>query len=151
MTMADMTSGQAPQTPPGGPAAGSPRADQPQRRVFTAAYKLRIIAECEALTRHGERAALLRREGLYDSHLRKWIAAKNAGKLGTRENPTPPPPGTGGETGKHHAGEIARLKAENARLTGELATTKAVLDVVGKTHALLELLSESADTPAPRT
>jgi len=146
--MADMTSGQS-QTPPGGPAAGSPRAQQPQRRVFTAAYKLRIIAECEALTGHGERAALLRREGLYDSHLRKWIAAKNAGKLGTRENPTPPPPGTGGETGKHHAGEIARLKAENARLTGELATTKAVLDVLGKTHALLGLLSESADTRMP--
>lgn len=148
--MADMTSGQSP-TPPGGPAAGSVRADRPHRRVFTAAYKLRIIAECEALTGHGERAALLRREGLYDSHLRKWITAKNAGKLGTGENPAPPPPAAGGEEGKRQADEIARLTAENARLTAELATTKAVLDVVGKTHALLELLSESADTPAPRT
>ena len=45
--------------------------------------------------------------------------------------------------------EIARLKAEYARLTGELATTKAVLDVLGKTHALLGLLSESADTRMP--
>ena len=143
LTMADMTSGQSP-APAGEPVtAASPRAGQPQRRVFTAAYKLRILAEYEALSGHGARAGLLRREGLYDSHLRKWIAARDAGRLGTREDPTPPSPS------RKESVEVARLKAENARLAAELAKTKAVLDVVGKTHALFEILSESADTPAP--
>lgn len=146
--MADMTSGPAGEAPRPESAGGSPRADQPQRRVFTAAYKLRILTEYEALSGHGARAGLLRREGLYDSHLRKWMAARDAGRLGTRENPTPPSPASSAGARKESA-EVARLKTENARLTAELARTKAVLDVVGKTHALLEILSESADTGMP--
>ena len=142
LTMADMTSGGAGEAPRAEPVT-SPRADQPRRRVFTAAYKLRILSEYEALSGHGARAGLLRREGLYDSHLRKWIAARDSGRLGTPENPTPPSPAV------RESGEVAQLKAENARLAAELAKTKAVLDVVGKTHALFEILSESADKPEP--
>jgi hypothetical protein len=46
--------------------------------------------------------------------------------------------------------EIEKLKTENEKLTAELARTKAALEVVGKAHALLELLSESADSGAKR-
>lgn len=145
--MADMTSGQPERRGPE-PAVGSPRADQPRRRVFTAAYKLRIITEYETASGHGARAGLLRREGLYDSHLRKWIAARDAGRLGTRENPTPPARASSGTVGRESS-EVRRLKAENARLAAELTKTKAVLEVMGKVHALFEVLSESADTPAP--
>ena len=43
-----------------------------ERRRFTAEYKLRILAEADACTQRGEIGALLRREGLYRSHLDKW-------------------------------------------------------------------------------
>lgn len=148
LTMADMTSGGSLDATRAEPATTSPRADQPRRRVFTAAYKLKIIAEYEALSGHGARAALLRREGLYDSNLRKWIAARDAHRLGAHGNPASAAPASRGDAGEESV-EIRRLKAENARLAAELARTKAVLDVVGKTHALFEILSESADKPAP--
>jgi hypothetical protein len=47
----------------------SPRADRPRRRSFTARYKLQILAEYDALEDPGAKGALLRREGLYSSHL----------------------------------------------------------------------------------
>ena len=51
--------------------AVSPRADRPKRRTFTAEYKAQIVAEYEAAD-HGERGAILRREGLYSSHITEW-------------------------------------------------------------------------------
>jgi len=143
--MADMTSGNARPAPGARAASGGPRADQAQRRVFSAAYKLRILAEYEGLDEHGARAALLRREGLYDSHLRKWMVARDKGALGGDAKVTPEPvrsrPG-----GRRESAENRRLRADNARLTAELAKTKAMLEVMGKAHALFEILSESADT-----
>ena len=117
----------------------SPRAERPRRRRFTAEYKLKILAEYDA-AEPGEKAALLRREGLYSSHLVEWRRAGDAGALG-------------GLAGKPRTGwrspeqaENDRLHRDNERLQRELAKTQAALDVVGKAHALLELLSESADT-----
>lgn len=46
--------------------------ERPKRRRFTAKYKLRILEEAEACTQTGEIGALLRREGLYTSHLSAW-------------------------------------------------------------------------------
>ncbi len=54
--------------------AVSPRADRPKRRTFTAEYKAQIVAEYEAAD-HGERGAILRREGLYSSHITEWRKA----------------------------------------------------------------------------
>ena len=58
-----------------------PRAAHAQRRVFSNAYKLRIVEEYEGLSEHGARGALLRREGLYQSHIEKWRKARDAGRL----------------------------------------------------------------------
>lgn len=59
-----------------------PRAGGPKRRSFTAEYKLRVVEEYERLTEPGAKGALLRREGLYHSHIVDWRAARDAGALG---------------------------------------------------------------------
>jgi len=83
---------------------------------------------------------LLRREGLYSSHIIEWRRSRDAGALaGMAEKPRRPARGQADR-------EAERLRAENERLRAELAKTKAALEVVGKAHALLGLISESADT-----
>src|SRR5256885_6753816 len=52
-----------------------------QRRRFTAAEKLRVLREADGCTKPGELGALLRREGLYSSHLSAWRAARQRGEL----------------------------------------------------------------------
>lgn len=119
---------------------GGPRSQRPRRRRFTAEYKLAIVAEYDALTEPGAKGALLRREGLYSSHVVEWRRARDVGAsaaLGEQ-------PRTGRRSPEQV--EIERLRADKTRLEGELARAKAALEVVGKAHALLELLSESADT-----
>jgi transposase len=118
---------------------------RPQRRTFTAAYKERILAEYEQAG-PGERGALLRREGLLTSHISDWRKIRDKGAreaLTARKTGRPP-------ARPAEAAEVEKLKRENEKLTAELARTKAALEVVGKAHALLELLSESADSDAKR-
>lgn len=137
MTRADRRAGVTDDGPMG------PRAQQPKRRTFTAEYKLAMIAEYDAATEPGAKGALLRREGLYFSHIIEWRRARDAGALaGVADKPRRP--------ARSQADRDAeRLRAENERLRVELARTKAALDVVGKAHALLGLISESADTDPP--
>jgi transposase len=117
-----------------------PRSDQPKRRSFTAEYKLAMIAEYDAAAEPGAKGALLRREGLYSSHIIEWRRARDAGALaGVADKPRKPARSDADR-------EAQRLRAENERLRAELAKTRAALDVVGKAHALLGLISESADT-----
>jgi len=108
--------------------------------VFTAEYKAAILAEHDALDEPGARGALLRREGLYSSHLTEWRRARDAGVLAGLT-----PQQRAGKRSPERA-EIERLRARAERAERELAKAKAALAVVGKAHALLELLSESADT-----
>ena len=116
----------------------SPRADRPRRRSFTAEYKLAILAEYDA-AEPGAKGALLRREGLYSSHLVEWRRSRDAGAL----NGLATQPRTGVKSREEV--ENARLRQANERLERELAQARAALEVVGKAHALLELLSESAE------
>ena len=110
----------------------TPRADRPKRRTFTAEYKLRIVAEYDA-AEHGARGAILRREGLYSSHITEWRKAAQAGATAA----------LGPKSKDRRDREIEQLKARAEKAEAELERTKAVLDIVGKTHALLETLSES--------
>jgi transposase-like protein len=122
------------------PAAGDP-APRPARRTFSPEYKLRIVAEYDAAPA-GEKGAILRRERLYHSHVIEWRRARDAGAMTglTDRRTSPARPKHGRE-----AAELARLRAENQRLKKDLAKKDAALVVLGKTHALLEMLSESAD------
>jgi transposase len=144
MTMADMTSAATGQD--GAVASGKgPRDGQPKRRSFSAAYKARILQEFDALETGRERGALLRREGLYSSHIDGWRKARDAGTVNALDARPGGRPGRSAE-----AAENEKLRRENEKLATELARTKAALEVVGKAHALLELLSESADSDAKR-
>ncbi|EWT06034.1 transposase [Intrasporangium chromatireducens Q5-1] len=134
MTMADL--------PTVDDVAVAARADRPKRRRFTQEYKDRILAEYEAAER-GERGEILRREGLYTSHLVEWRRT-SAGPGGQRA-------AAGGRVRKDpRDAQIEALTARASKAEAELARTRAALDLVGKAHALLETLSESADTP-PRS
>ena len=112
------------------------RPARPTRRSFTAAFKAAVVAEYDGASTPGERGAILRREGLYDSHVQKWRKAVEQGRV--RDTPV------AGVTPKARASGEAQLAAENAKLRAELDMTKSMLEVMGKAHALLETLSKSA-------
>jgi transposase len=110
-----------------------------RRRTFTAQYKARVLAEYEALPEHsGERGALVRREGLYSSHIAEWRKARDAAALDALEPKARPAKRTAEQI------ELDRLRRKNERLEAELARTRLALEITGKAHALLELISESA-------
>jgi transposase-like protein len=125
-----------------GPVDPAPR---PSRRSFTAEYKAAVVAEYEAAP-HGEKSAVLRREGLFHSHIREWTRARDAGVTlaGTNGSANT----TTGRLSRAER-ETERLRAENARLNAKLAQTQAALSIMGKAHELLASLAESTDTPPP--
>ena len=116
-------------------------AARPRRRSFTAEYKARIVDEYDALAAgSAERGALLRREGLYTSHISEWRRARDAG---ARDGLAPKPKKS---RRSPEQVELEKLRRRNERLEAELTKTRLALEITGKAHALLELLSESADS-----
>ena len=92
---------------------------------------------------------MLRRERLYHSHIIDWRAARDAGALAALHDAR-----TSARRPKKspETAELEKLRRHNAKLTDELARTKTALEIMGKAHALLEMLSASADTdPTPTT
>ena len=110
------------------------------RRVYSARYKARIVAEYDRLDATG-RGALLRREGLYTSHISKWRQLRDQGALVALAA------GPGRPAAKPREQELARLRRQTARLEAELATARRVIEVQGKLSALLEQLATSSETP----
>jgi transposase-like protein len=99
------------------------------RRRFTTAYKLEILRKAEACTRHGELGALLRKEGLYSSHLITWrqqratgLTAKKRGRKAVAVDP-----------------QVKKLEQENRRLTTQLKKAHALLDFQKKLSSLLQI------------
>lgn len=122
--------------------AGQPDpAPRPKRRTFTAEYKLRIVAEYDAAPT-GEKGAILRRERLYHSHIIEWRAARDAGAMATLVDKR-----TSAARPKKAAeqAELDRLRRKVARLEKEGAQKDAAMELLGKAHALLQLVAESAD------
>jgi transposase len=114
-------------------------AETAKRRTFTAKYKLAIVREADACTRPGEIGALLRREGLFSSHLGKWRAQRDAGALGALEprqrGPRPP---------SADAVENVQLRRDLERSQADLKTARRVIEVQGNVSALLEELLGSS-------
>jgi transposase len=131
---------------------GADPAPKPSRRVFSPEYKLAMVAEYENAP-NGEKGAILRREGLYSSHIIEWTRARDAGQLGGGRG------GQKAEIGAVAAGprakrsaeqiELEKLRRQNEKLQADLKKTGMALDIMGKAHALLEELSESADNDSP--
>jgi len=116
-------------------------AARPRRRTFTAEYKARILAEYDTIPAGStDRGALLRREGLYTSHIAEWRKARDTAGLDALAPKARPAKRSAEQV------ELEKLRRRTARLEAELARTRLALEITGKAHALLEMLSESADT-----
>ncbi len=115
-------------------------AAKPTRRTFSAEYKAELVAEYDSHPRGSEeRGAILRREGLYTSHISEWRKQAAAGARA----------GLAGKSRQRRSAEqveLDRLRRQNERLARELERAQTALEITGKVHALLEQLSESADT-----
>ena len=98
--------------------------ERARRRTFTAKYKLEILAAYDAAP-DGEKGGLLRREGLYTSHIAQWLRARHTGALAAQ------------------AEQIARLEQEKRQLEQDV-------DVQARLRALLETVAESAGIEAHR-
>ncbi len=130
------------------PAVASPElSDRPKRRIFSAAMKLRILAETDRAADTGGIAAILRREGLYSSALtdwrRQWDAGAYAALKPLRRGPSSMPPNPVNA-------ELAKANQENARLRQRLEPAEAIIGIQKKVAALLELplaTRDDGDTP----
>ena len=104
------------------------------RRRFTAEYKRKILREAERCSRPGEIGALLRREGLYSSHLSAWRAARERGELAglapRRRGPKPRPIDPRDR-------RIRALERENRRLAARAERAEALVEVQKKLSQLL--------------
>ena len=113
-----------------------------KRRRFSAEYKLRILAEADVCTNRGDIGALLRREGLYSSHLDKWRLQRQRGVLHALA------PQKRGPKVDPQAVEIAKLRRENERLQARLQQAETIIDVQKKLSLLLGLpIATSDDQP----
>ena len=119
------------------PVAPAPRPDpevvaNAKRRTFTAEYKLRILQAADQCS-PGDLGALLRREGLYSSHLVTWRRQRQAGQLAgltpKKRGPKPDP----------QADELARLRRETERLQARLQQAEAIIDAQKKLSQLFGL------------
>jgi len=135
------------------PTASGPRPVPPNpevverahRRQFTAAYKLRILAEADGCSASGQIGALLRREGLYSSHLTEWRRHRAQGTLAALA-----PQRRGRPATSAGVVELARLHQENERLTRQLAAAEAIIEIQKKVSALLGLTQPSSESGGPR-
>ena len=136
---------QSSETNGSGPVNPAPR---PTRRSFTAEYKAAVVAEYEAAP-YGEKSAVLRREGLFHSHVQEWTRARDTATPTGPANRSANTANTSSTTARLSRAEreTERLRAENARLNAKLAQTQAALSIMGKAHELLASLAESTDTP----
>ncbi len=109
------------------------------RRRFSAEYKLSILQEAEACLEVGEVGALLRREGLYSSHLTTWRKQREQGALQGLA------PAKRGRKVDPQAGEITRLKRENERLKSQLERAELIISVQKKVSQMLDLTPTEGD------
>jgi transposase len=102
-------------------------------RTFKAEEKLGILTEYENATNPLERAAILRKAGVYTSHIYNWRQARDGGKTLASAPGRPRDPQTA---------ELLRLRSENDRLQKELTKAQQIIDVQGKVSALLRMFAD---------
>jgi transposase len=113
----------------------------PKRRRYSADYKLRILREADACSRPGEVGALLRREGLYTSHLTYWRKQRDAGALRELGRPR------GRKPADRRDRKIAELRQRTERLEAELEKARKVIEIQGNVSALLEQMLGTEGEP----
>ena len=105
-----------------------------ERRRFTSKYKLSVLEKADQCTGIGEIGALLRREGLYSSHLSTW---RNARRDGTLQALAPHKRGPKSNPGAAQAREITALQKQVSKLQGELSKAHTIIDVQKKLSTIL--------------
>jgi transposase len=106
--------------------------ERAKRRKFTAKYKLEILEQADACTRPGEVGELLRREGLYTSHLTYWRKQRRDGALKQLGQ------SRGRKPADRRDAEIAELRRRTERAEAELQKARKVIEIQGNVSALLE-------------
>ena len=137
----------APEGVPGAGEVPDPElVEQAKRRSFRAEYKARILAEADVCTRPGEVGELLRREGLYTSHLTYWRKQRKDGALKELGKPR------GRKSVDKRDAQIAALTRRAERAEAELVKMTRVVEIQGNLSALLEQMlgSESASGSTER-
>ena len=114
---------------------------KPYRRTFTVAQKQKILSELDLCTEPGEKGAILRREGLYTSTVRRWrqnlAAGKSSGEVKRGRKPSP---------ARQKSVEIEKHKRQVARLTEELRQAKLIIEIQKKVAEMIEVtLPERSD------
>jgi len=91
------------------------------RRRFTAAEKLRLLAEADKCAQHGELGAMLRREGIYSSHLATWRVQRDHGDLSGKKRGRRPKPVN------PLAGKLAEAEKQNQKLQKKLEEAQLII------------------------
>ena len=118
-----------------------PNNDRPQRRRWTASAKQRILEQADACEKRGDLGQLLRKEGIYSSHLHNWRRQlENRGIEGLEpKRPGPKPLRSTVEI------ELARVQKRNTRLSAELELARKVIELQVKAHEILGLALPSIE------
>ena len=115
---------------------------KPERRKFSAAYKLAILDKYEACTGDGDKGALLRREGLYSSQVTEWRRWREAGALGDQPRRNQPRR----DQPRPLSAELVRATRRAERAEAKLAKAQKVIEIQGKVSELLEQLLAEGTT-----
>jgi len=117
-----------------------PEATLPRRRSFTAEYKAAIVEECDAAKERGDIGAILRREGLYSSHLVDWRRRRTeGGHKGLAPQKTGRPPMN--PAVRNNVKELERLRRENAALEQKLERSQIIVEAQKKLAEVLASLA----------
>ena len=113
--------------------------EKPVRRRFTADYKRALLREADACTQHGQLGELLRREGLYSSHLTTWRQQRDQGELDALG------PKKRGRKSTRPDPLVQRLQRENARLAARLRQAETILEIQKKASEILGIPLNNLD------
>src|SRR3954451_23987100 len=116
---------------------------RPKRRTYTGEYKQQFLAEAEAARGAGEIGAVLRRHGLYSSHLTKWRKERKTGIL---RGLAPQKRGPKSKVNPLSV-EVQKLRRDNGRLSEQLRKAEIVIEVQKKVTMLLGLPLAETETP----
>jgi transposase-like protein len=117
------------------------------RRRFTAAYKLRIVQEADQCDQPGAIGALLRREGLYSSHLTSWRRQRDQGAL---QGLNPKKRGRKAKPDDPSAKRISKLERENQRLKNQLRKAEIIIEAQKKISEILGIDQNQEDVDESR-
>ena len=110
-----------------------------KRRQFSVAYKKRILTEVDGCREAGQIGSILRREGLYSSHLSTWRRQRERGELGGASAAN-----RGRPAKSLSEQEFVHLRQENERLQQRLTQAEAIIDIQKKVSQLIgSILSDS--------